>query len=80
MFSEEISISEGSYKFNGLPGLILKIQDTQNQYSIEAIGIVKIDFPSDVIYRFSSKEIHTNREEFIKVRKNYYQKKSELFG
>lgn len=72
-FSEEIPISEGPYKFNGLPGLILKIQDAKNQYSIEAIGIEKVDFTSDVIYQYSTQEVQTDRDRFIQLKRNYYQ-------
>lgn len=32
-FAPGISISDGPYKFNGLPGLIIKINDSQNHYS-----------------------------------------------
>lgn len=38
----EIPISDGPYKFYGLPGLILEIYDTQNHYHFEAIGITKL--------------------------------------
>lgn len=41
-FSTEIPISEGPYKFNGLPGLILEISDTDNDYVFEFIGLEKI--------------------------------------
>ncbi|HAG15951.1 MAG TPA: hypothetical protein DCG69_05425 [Bacteroidales bacterium] len=40
-FTSEIPISEGPYKFNGLPGLIVKIKDTRNHYSFELISFVK---------------------------------------
>lgn len=39
-FSPEIPYSDGPYKFNGLPGLILKVADTKNHYVfvLESIG------------------------------------------
>lgn len=40
-FSPEIPIAEGPYKFNGLPGLILEISDTANDYVFEFIGLEK---------------------------------------
>lgn len=40
-FSEEIPISDGPYKFSGLPGLILKISDEKNHYTFELIEIKK---------------------------------------
>lgn len=71
-FTNEIPVSEGPYKFSGLPGLILRIEDSKKQYYIEAIGISKTEFPENIIYKYSQ-EILTNREEFIKVKRNYYQ-------
>jgi len=40
-FTKEIPLNIGPYKFNGLPGLILKISDTQNHYDFEFISINK---------------------------------------
>lgn len=40
-FSPEIPIAEGPYKFNGLPGLILEIYDTDKDYVFEFIGLKK---------------------------------------
>lgn len=40
-FTKEIPLNIGPYKFNGLPGLILKISDTQNHYVFEFISISK---------------------------------------
>ena len=44
-FAQEINVSEGPWKFNGLPGLILKISDSRKEYSFEAIAVEKIDYP-----------------------------------
>jgi GLPGLI family protein len=40
-FAKEIPFSDGPYKFNGLPGLILKISDEKGDHSFEIIGIEK---------------------------------------
>ncbi len=40
-FSPEIAYSDGPYKFNGLPGLIIKINDSQNYYSFTLTGMNK---------------------------------------
>jgi len=42
-FTTDIPISDGPYKFWGLPGLILKIEDTEKLHHIELVGI-KNDF------------------------------------
>ena len=44
-FAQGINVSEGPWKFNGLPGLILKVIDSKQDYSFEAISIEKIDYP-----------------------------------
>ena len=41
-FTPEIPISEGPYKFNGLPGLILEIADTENHWNFEFFGLEKL--------------------------------------
>jgi len=40
-FSPELPFNDGPYKFNGLPGLIVKIFDTQMHYEFELISIKK---------------------------------------
>lgn len=37
-FTTELPISDGPYKFHGLPGLILKIYDKTNTYSFDIIS------------------------------------------
>lgn len=48
-FTIEIPVSRGPWKFGGLPGLILKIYDTDHLYTFEAIGIEKGSYP---IYQY----------------------------
>lgn len=38
-FSSEIPFNDGPYKFNGLPGLIVKIYDSREHYVFELIGL-----------------------------------------
>lgn len=42
-FASDIPISDGPYKFKGLPGLILKVEDTKNQHTFECIGSRKLE-------------------------------------
>jgi len=44
-FSFEIPISEGPYKFGGLPGMILEIKDSRNHFVYTCIEIKKIKKP-----------------------------------
>jgi hypothetical protein len=70
-YATDIPISRGPYKFAGLPGLILKIADTENLYSFECIAIEKSD---EQIYKDKKKTevIPTTREEFISMEKRAY--------
>ncbi|MBU2556461.1 MAG: GLPGLI family protein [Bacteroidetes bacterium] len=61
-FSTEIPYNDGPYKFNGLPGLIVKIYDTRLHYAFELISIKKpgydlfIEFPELDYIECSKKE------------------------
>ncbi len=41
-FTAEIPVSDGPYKFHGLPGLILKIYDKTNTHSFELISVERL--------------------------------------
>jgi GLPGLI family protein len=41
-FAPNLPVSEGPYKFHGLPGIILEIYDSKNHYHFTAQGIEKI--------------------------------------
>ena len=38
-FTREIPVSDGPYKFSGLPGLIVKVNDTGNNYTFELTSL-----------------------------------------
>jgi len=68
-FTQEIPVNDGPWKLYGLPGLILKAEDTENIFSFEAVGIQqleneKIEMPKNENY------ISTTFEELRKFRKN----------
>lgn len=69
-FAEEIPINEGSHIFRGLPGLIIEIKDTQNNYIFELVSIAKIENIS--IDKLIPNNIAVTREQFKKVKLNYY--------
>lgn len=64
-FTRQIPVSDGPYKFYGLPGLIIKISDQKNQYVFDLVKLtqntnpITIDIPNGVI--------NTTREEFTKA-------------
>ncbi|HAG15952.1 MAG TPA: hypothetical protein DCG69_05430 [Bacteroidales bacterium] len=75
-FTSEIPISEGPYKFNGLPGLIVKIKDTRNHYSFELISFVKSKEQSQIVFP-EMNYIKTNGKAFMKARVDYVENSVE---
>ena len=65
-FSTEIPFSDGPYKFNGLPGLILKIHDSRDHYVFEMLSIEKPGHRM-VIDRQEKDFIRTNKQGFFKA-------------
>ncbi|MBT0534635.1 GLPGLI family protein [Riemerella anatipestifer] len=47
-FTTDIPIPDGPYKFHGLPGLIVKMEDQQKMFSFELIGSQKINNTQEV--------------------------------
>ena len=45
-FTREIPISDGPYKFSGLPGLIMNVSDTRRDYIFELVKLTKPKFPT----------------------------------
>lgn len=41
-FTKEIAVSDGPYKFDGLPGLILQICDSTNSHCYNLVGVMKL--------------------------------------
>jgi GLPGLI family protein len=70
-YAVDIPISRGPYKFNGLPGLILEIFDTELLFIFECIGIEK---KSGIIIKdkeeIPAKKI--SKKEFITIEKRFY--------
>lgn len=67
-FTTDIPIQDGPYKFHGLPGLIVKLEDrTQShRFTLQAVKNIS-SVPEDV---FSSKEISVNSKQYNKLLKD----------
>lgn len=69
-FTHEIPISDGPYKFNGLPGLILEISDTENHYNFTLKGVEKLK--PKIPFKLNFKHyIKTSEEELFEVLSRY---------
>lgn len=70
-FCPDIPFSEGPYKFNGLPGLIVKVYDTKYHYVFELKTIE--DLEKDVIIDLKEKDyIESTKYEFFKAKDAFY--------
>jgi len=80
-FSTEIPFQDGPYKFSGLPGLIIKIEDTTGSHSMTLIGNKKVSssglggdaqMPSNVLVMGAGgKELEVTKQQFKKLWKDY---------
>ena len=71
-YTEKIAISDGPWKFWGLPGLILNISDDKNEYSFECIAIEKPRW-TDNIYILDLDYFGTTKERFNAGVKKFYE-------
>lgn len=67
-FTSDIPVSDGPWKFAGLPGLILKIEDTQGLFVFKLIGLQQLS-PLVPIQIDDSKSIKCSRAEFEKLKR-----------
>ncbi len=69
-FSPDIPYSDGPYKFNGLPGLIVKVYDTRNHYVFELISIGKPE--KSLMIDIEDKDyIVTTKQEFFQAQDSF---------
>lgn len=69
-YSTEIPISDGPYKFYGLPGLILKVTDSLEHYVFEMKEIERLE--KDVLIEILEIDwVKTNRKDFLQAEQNF---------
>ena len=69
-FTEEIPFSEGPFKFNGLPGLIVKIGDDRNHYVFKLSQLQKLN--NAIPFDFNKKEfVETTRQKLSKLENEF---------
>lgn len=70
-YTPELNLPYGPYKFGKLPGLILKVTDTKDNFDFEMTGFRKVSSFTP-IYKWSSKDIEkTTRGRVRKIYKNF---------
>lgn len=69
-FTTEIPISEGPYKFRGLPGLILEISDDKDYYTFKLNGFKELN--DEISMEFDPENyLEVSRERFLQIKKEY---------
>jgi len=68
-YSPQIPLADGPYKFNGLPGLILKISDTKNLHCFTLNAIQKVTYNQPILVQTRSFEEIT-AEDYVKAKRN----------
>nr|WP_068891183.1 GLPGLI family protein [Pedobacter panaciterrae] len=67
-FTTEIPLSDGPWKFSGLPGLVLKVEDSKGLFSFRLIGMKQLSTPVPILID-DSKSIKCSRADFEKMKK-----------
>jgi len=65
-FAPQIPVNDGPWKFFGLPGLILKVKDTDGQFDFECIGLEHLNAPYTINIP-EKKYFECNRNDYNKV-------------
>ena len=68
-YAPDIPLSNGPWKFNGLPGLILKVEDADRDYSFECTALYRVGWKSPIYLSKGKKDIKTTREKFRQAEK-----------
>lgn len=68
LFTPDIPISDGPWKLNGLPGLILKANEDAGQYEFTAVGIENYDRDIDPVYQKDLYE-RIDRKELLQTKR-----------
>ena len=71
-YTTEIPIYDGPYKFNNLPGIIVKISDTNNNYSFNLISIRKDVIIDNTVFKenYFNQHKKITKEEYFKAVNN----------
>ena len=66
-YNPDLPVNAGPWKFSGLPGLIMSVQDTKGHYTFEIKGLMKVKEPIEYIEYSNRKYSHSDRKTFLKT-------------
>lgn len=70
-YTEDIPIDNGPWKLSGLPGLILKAHDSENDYGFTAVGLTTDKGSTPIYYKGKTFE-PIDRKSLTSIYKKYY--------
>lgn len=77
-FASSIPISDGPYKFSGLPGLILELKDDEEDFVFKVESVSEVQ-DIETLYQFTTTPIlKTTRENVEKAYRNFVENPTEL--
>jgi GLPGLI family protein len=82
-FTPDIPVPNGPWLFGGLPGLILKLYDTQNNFVFECTGIENRSDRKETINYYLVEYTQLPRNDYRKIEKRYHDdwiKYEQLYG
>lgn len=77
-YTTDVPLSYGPWVLGGLPGLVLKAEDSEHLFSFEAIGVENVDDGSKVELFDTEKAIDCKREKYQELRKMMYYNPEEF--
>lgn len=77
-FTQEIPLQDGPYKFSGLPGLIVKVQDEKGDYSFDLMQTKKIA----EVYQIQTRGqfINISKNKFVDLEKKFQKDPASFFN
>ncbi len=73
-FTPDFPVSEGPWKFGGLPGLILRMEDSQKNFVFQATGLEQ---SGSLIYYPQKDYLKTSRKEVDKIKRRFIENPME---
>jgi len=71
-YTSDIAVSDGPWKFNGLPGLIMEAYDKDRHYHFEIVGIYKTNLVPVTFYNpYNEKFEKTTRIDFLRAARKF---------
>lgn len=68
-FAEDIPLDNGPWKLCGLPGLILRAFDSEQQYMFEAVGLQQLKGTADIVYKAKYEKYEPiSMKQFVELR------------